>query len=347
MTVNEMDEGAKYCSQGRPPEVSVLTSCYNISRWLHQAIDSVLAQTFDNFEFILVDDGSTDETWNILQRYHERDERIVAIHKKNTGLTDSLNVGIEHAKGTWIARLDADDQCEPTRLEEQVKFIRNQPDVMLLGTGFIEIDEQDYVIKKHLYPADHNKLVQHLEHLRRFFPHSSAFFRREIAIGAGGYNPLFRKSQDHDLWLRLAQCGRIACLADCLVTVRIHPEQISSSAVGTAQLVYGAAASVCHFLRIHGGTDPSASKDERAWQNFIAWVERRMMEEGALERYKAWANARSEFFTRKSRLAGMCLFSMRLLKSGHAHMLFYEKVIGSFLPKRLAKEWMKRSCAAS
>src|SRR2546430_2514522 len=106
------------------PEVSVLMSCYNATRWLHEAIHSVLVQTHDKFELILVDDGSTDETWNIIQSYRDRDQRIVAISKKNTGLADSLNVGIARAKGAWIARLDADDLCEPTRLEEQLDFVR-------------------------------------------------------------------------------------------------------------------------------------------------------------------------------------------------------------------------------
>ena len=139
----------KRASHPRSPEVSVLMSCYNASRWLHEAIDSVLTQTFENFEFVLVDDGSTDDTWNIIQSYRDRDERIVPISKKNTGLPDSLNVGIAKARGAWIARLDADDVCEPTRLEEQVKFVSKHPEVVLLGTGCVEIDEQGGVKKKH------------------------------------------------------------------------------------------------------------------------------------------------------------------------------------------------------
>ena len=256
------------------PEVSVLMSCYNASRWLHDAIESVLAQTFENFEFILVDDGSTDVTWNIIQTYNDRDKRIVAISKKNTGLTDSLNVGIAQAKGKWIARLDADDLCESTRLEEQVNFIHNHPEVVLLGSGFVEIDEQGRVIKKHLYPSRHNKLVQHLMHLRRFFPHSSAFFRREIMQDSGCYNSLFRKTQDWDLWFRLAERGKIACLSNCLVRVRKHPEQISSYGMDTSQLAYAAGASVCNLLRIHGYFDPSTTNDEARWLEFLTWIGR-------------------------------------------------------------------------
>lgn len=315
-------------------------SCYNASRWLHEAIDSVLAQTLENFEFILVDDGSTDETWNLIQRYRDRDHRIVAISKKNTGLADSLNVGIAQARGAWIARLDADDLGEPTRLEEQIRFVQGHPEVVLLGTGFVEIDEQGRVIKKHRYPSRHCELVRHLERLQQFFPHSSAFFRREIAQDAGCYNPLFRKTQDWDLWLRLAERGRIACLENFLVRVRKHPEQISISAAGSVQLVYGAAASACHFLRMHGYPDPSTGNDKKTWQELITWVERRMMEEGVLERNKAWDEARAEYFAIENRLASTFRFGIRLLQSGHTGVLAWEKHHGYSLPQRLAREWM-------
>jgi glycosyltransferase involved in cell wall biosynthesis len=322
------------------PEVSVLMSCYNGARWLHEAIDSVLAQTFEDFEFILVDDGSTDETWNIIQSYRDQDQRMVAISKKNTGLADSLNLGIARARGAWIARLDADDLCEPTRIEEQLDFVRNHADVVLLGAGFIEIDEQGRSMKKHLYPLRHRELVRHLERLQRFFPHSSALFRRRIAQDAGCYNHLFRKSQDWDLWLRLAERGRIASLENCLVVVRKHSEQISNSATGTSQLAYGTAASACHFLRIRGYPDPSTSNDDTTWQEFIAWLETRMIEEGTPIRHKAWVDARTEYFAIENRLSGAIRLGTRFLRDGDSWKLMREKFLGSSLPQRLAREWM-------
>lgn len=331
----------------RKPAVSVLMPCYNASRWLHEAIDSVLAQTFEDFEFILVDDGSTDETWNIIQRYRDRDQRIVAISKKNTGPSDSRNVGIAQAKGAWIAPLDADDLCEPTRLEEQANFVRNHPDVVLFGTGCVEIDAQGRSIKKHLYPPEHRELVRHLERLQRFFPHSSAFFRRELVQDAGCYNPLYRQAEDWDLWFRLAERGRIASLENCLVRIRKHSEQLSTSAVGTSQIVAGTAASVCHFLRTSGRTDPSDRNKEANWQGFLAWVDRRMMEEGVVERRTAWADARTKYFAADNRLTGALRFGIHLLQSDHTSAPVWEKLFGSSLPERLAREWMKRSCAAS
>lgn len=327
-------------------EVTVLMSCYNASRWLHEAIDSVLSQTFKKFELIVVDDGSTDHTRSVIEHYCNLDRRVVAISKKNTGLADSLNVGIAHAKGAWIARLDADDLCEERRLDEQLAFVRQYPDVVLLGSGFVEIDEHKQVIKEHSYPSTHRTLVRHLERLQRMFPHSSAFFKRETAEAAGCYNPFFKKTQDWDLWLRLAERGKLASLKRCLVRVRKHSEQIQKSP-GTAQLVYGAAASACHFLRLRGLPDPSSSEDDMIWEEFLAWIDKRMTEEGVVERQKAWADARANYFAQKNGMGNTLRFCMRVVRSGHVTQILAERIFSSAMAEHLAQEWMNQVCAAS
>lgn len=324
------------------PLVSVVLSCYNGSRWLHEAIESVLAQTFENFEFIIVNDGSTDGSWQIIQKYRGRDERIVAISKNNSGLADSLNVGIAKATGAWIARLDADDFCEPKRFEEQLRFVQGHPEVVLLGSGFVEIDYQSRKIEKHLYPSGHRKLVQHVERSQRFFPHSSAFFKREVAQAAGNYNTLFKRSQDRDLWLRFAERGKVACLKDDLVRIRKHSKQISNSQLGALQLVYGTAASICHFLRIQGYSDPSNSSDKVLWQVFIAWIGQRMVEEGIFDQRKAWTDARVKYFASDNKLINLFRFTQLLVRSGYACKLVWEKFFGSSLSQQLAQEWMNK-----
>jgi len=326
------------------PEVSVLMSCYNANRWLREAIESILAQTLASFELILVDDGSTDETANIIQHYREQDRRIIALFKKNTGLTDSLNLGVGRARGKWIARQDADDVCERTRLEEQVAFARSHPDVVLLGAACQEVNEHGFVVKRHSYPSDHDHLVQHLKRMQRFFPHSSAVFRRDTLQAAGCYNAFFRKSQDWDLWLRLSERGKVACLPRCLVSVRRHPEQITNSVADKPQLVYGTAASVCRYLRVLGHFDPSACSDETVWREFITWVEKRMTEEGLVLRYKWWNEERIKHLDAGRRLSGNLHLGIRLLRSDHRALL-WEKLFGSSLPKRLAKKWIRSSCA--
>lgn len=325
--------------QARIPEVSVLMSCYNASRWLHEAVDSVLTQSFENFEFIMVDDGSTDETWNIIQSYRDRDERVVAMSKENTGLADSLNMCIAQARGAWIARLDADDICEPRRLEEQVTFVRNHPEVVLLGTGFVEIDEHGRAIKKHRYPSSHRNLVLHLERSQGFFPHSSAFFRTDVVKQVGGYNQRIRRAEDWWLWLELSLRGKIACLPRALVKVRKYSNHKS---VDKLQLCEATAAIVCHVLQHKGYRDPSVDTSEDEWISFLSWIEHRIEESGIYERRGTWVEARAEYFATENRLISVFYLGTHLLKSGHAGSLVWEKLFGSALPQRLARKWMKR-----
>lgn len=318
-------------------------SCHNASRWLHAAADSVLAQTFEDFELLLVDDGSKDDTWDILEKYRGRDPRVVVIAKKHSGLADSLNLGLMRSRGEWIARLDADDLWEPNRLADQMRFAQRNPDVVLIGTNFLQIDEHGRTMKKIRCPSTHRKLLWNLEHLQRFFPHSSALFKRELAREAGSYNAWNRLSEDSDLWLRLAERGKIACLDAFLVRCRRHPEQVSNTkAAGSPQIVYGMAGAISHFLRIRGFPDPSRAGDERAWNEFVAWIDRRVREEGIPDYHGAWAHARAAYFASSNTLSGALTAATCLFQSGHSLPLVREKLFGLSLPKRLADEWMGR-----
>lgn len=322
------------------PAVSVLMPCYNCSRWLAEAIDSVLAQTFRNFELLLLDDGSTDGTWKIMQSYRDRDIRIVAMSKRNTGLADTLNVGIAQAKGEWIARIDQDDLCEITRIEQQINFVRNQPNVVLLGSGFDEIDENGRFIMKHLYPPGHCELVRHLERLRPFFPHSSAFYRVEVVKQVGGYNPRIHRADDWRLWLQLTQRGEVACLPEPLVKIRKHSGQMSLDNGGRRQLADQVAATVCHFLQKAGCKDPSADASMEEWILFLNWVEHGIETSGYFAERKAWTDARATFLASRNRLMGALQFGSQLVQSGHPRALLLEKLLGSSLPQRLAQKWM-------
>jgi len=324
------------------PEISVLMSCYNGSRWLAEAIDSVLSQTFNNFELILVDDGSKDNTPEIIRAYAERDARVVTVPKKNTGLADSLNAGLALAKGAWVARIDQDDLCEPHRLESQLVFASGHPGLVLLGSGFAEIDEKGTIVKECRYPQKHAGLVARLERLRGFFPHSSAFYRAGVARRAGGYNMRITRAEDRRLWLELSLQGEIACLPEHLVRIRKHPGQMSLDNKGARQFYDAAAATVCHFLQKAGCNDPSVCESEDEWIAFLTWVESRMEHLGTFERRKAWTEARTEYLAMENKPVGVLRFGTRLLQSGYASSLVWEKFFGTSLPKRLAREWIKR-----
>lgn len=328
----------RICELVKPPRVSVVMSCFNAERWLAQASASVLAQTFEDFEFIMVDDGSTDGTADAIERLSSLDRRVQPIRKPNTGLTDSLNVGIRGARGEWIARLDCDDLCEPTRLEKQLEVVRGDSTLILLGTGCVEIDEHGKAITRHAYPAGHSSLVRHLLRVQRFFPHSSAFFARKAAISVGGYRTRLQRAQDRDLWLRLSSHGRIACLREPLVQIRKHPGQISHDENGRRQMTDCRAGIVSYLMRRWGEPDPVEASDAE-WRVFLSWLERRLEEEAVFESQNFYVGVRSELFQERSMIARELRLAIRVLRSPYARLILRERLVGSGIPRRAAREW--------
>ena len=248
---------------------SVLMSVYNGQRYLGTAIDSILAQTFQEFEFIIVDDGSTDNTESLIRAYS--DSRIRLISKPNTGLADSLNVGLEAAKGTWIARIDADDISEPQRLERQLQRFRTSPELVLLGSNCVIIDQHGSTMWHPEYPTDHMNLVKQWTRGGSAFPHASATFRRDYAVECGGYNPRYVTGQDLDLWLNLAQIGTVGSLAEPLMRLRKHDDNITSHTSIEDRMTLGLAAISCYTRRLNGLPDPSHGSDNE-WHRFIEQV---------------------------------------------------------------------------
>ena len=231
-------------------------SCFNSDTWLAEAIESVLCQSFDDFEFVIVDDGSTDKSKDIIAKYAKVDERILTIPKKNSGLADSLNVGLQQARGEWIARIDSDDLCEPERFADQLAFVDQHPKTALLGSGTTIMDAQGSQEHVYLYPTRHRVLVRHLLLSQSFFPHSSALYRRDLAIEIRGYRSFFVRSQDFDLWLRLSMIGKMAALRKPLVKIRRHDGQISNDQSGFRQYLYSRAALVSYYSKLCGIQDP-------------------------------------------------------------------------------------------
>jgi glycosyltransferase involved in cell wall biosynthesis len=203
------------------PKVSVVMSVYNGGRFLHEAIDSILAQTFTDLEFIVVDDGSTDSTPAILRGYGDR----LRVHtQSNQGLTRALNAGLSLARGEYIARMDADDVAEPQRLEKQVAYLDSHPEVGLLGTACHEIDEQGRILRTVVMPTGDAQLRATLAKFNPFI-HSSAMFRRTLTDRLGGYNEdvlYWHNSEDYELWIRLAAHSQLANVPAPLIRRRVH-----------------------------------------------------------------------------------------------------------------------------
>jgi len=321
--------------------VSVVISCFNSVAYLDLAIESVLTQTFADLELVLVDDGSSDDTWAIIRRYAGQDRRITPIQKMNTGVADSLNVGIREAKGKWIARLDADDIAIPNRLELQLSYLSHNKDLVLVGGGCIEIDSLGRQIKEFTYPEIHGKLLRRLVKGLAFFPHSSSMYRKSDVLRLGGYNPRFTRSQDSDLWLRIGENGTIACLPKPIIMLRKHSESISHHDQGKTQRLMGTAARICHLLRLRELPDPSQGELD-VWGGFMDWLAKRLQEEGFLESNEAWMTLRQEWYGAEShRLLnrGIAL-SKQLVESPVLLRIALHNLFGSNAAIRLTDEWV-------
>lgn len=316
-------------------------SCYNANRWLTQAIDSVLIQTFKSFELIIIDDGSTDNTKSIIEQYLDKDNRIIAIFKENTGLADSLNIGIRRAAGDWIARIDADDLCEPTRFEKQAKLAKSNTNLVLIGTGCSLINEYGANLATYSYPKTHDSLLRQLHNSRKFPPHSSAFYRKDKVLAIGGYRSRIKRAEDLDLWLRFSEIGEMACLDDALVMIRQHVGQISHDESGRQQLLDSRLAMISYWIRSNGGKDP-VDEVLVSFEAFHLWLRTRLIQEGFFEYHshcdslKGLIRETPKSFTGVFRLAGNFLqhpiYSFRF---------FYRIVFSDNLTRRLALEWLK------
>ena len=210
----------------KSPKVTVLMSVYNGERYLREAIDSIWNQTFTDFEFLIVNDGSTDRTAAILRSYD--DSRIKIINNENNiGLTKSLNKGLGMARGVYIARMDADDVSMPERLEREVDFLETHHDYAVVGTFVKVLNKNSDVI--HIG----DKLIEDAkiqEFLKRdnCITHGSAMIRKKCLIDVGHYDESMARSQDYDLWLRLSEKYRLANIPEYLYMWRKHNENIEA-----------------------------------------------------------------------------------------------------------------------
>jgi len=210
------------------PTVSVIMSVYNGEKYTPEAVESILAQTFGDFEFILIDDGSTDGSKAILENYANRDPRVRLISRPNKGLTKTLNEGLGLARGDFLARMDADDISLPQRFEKQVAFLREHPECVCVGARVLRVDPYGSPLSESDHKLTHEEIDHQLmeEGLGWAITHPVAMMRREPVATVGGYREQFKTSQDLDLWLRLAEVGRLANLPEILLKYRYHPESV-------------------------------------------------------------------------------------------------------------------------
>jgi len=212
------------------PRVSVLMPAYNARRYLGEAIDSILAQTFRDFELVVVDDGSTDETLAILNRYAAQDPRVRVVSRPNTGISGALNDGLKLCRAPLVARMDADDVAEPQRLQRQVAYMDAHADCVLLGSNVLLIDPAGLPIGVDQNQPAHDQIEQQLLRGRGgAVYHPSAMMRRDAVDRVGRYRAQFNDSEDLDLFLRLAEVGRVANLPEPLLRYRRHLNSVTQN----------------------------------------------------------------------------------------------------------------------
>ena len=246
---------------GSAPALSVAMSCYNSEPYTALAIESILAQTFGDFEFLIVDDGSKDGTAETIMRYADRDKRIRPILRENRGLVASLNQMLSLARAPWIARMDADDVCRPDRFARQMKFLREHPDHGLVSSNCDDIGpDGEPVARPPIYrPMTHEGLLANLE-CGPTINHNAVIYLRSAVLSVGGYRPAFAHAEDYDLWLRLSQVTKMANLPEDLCSYRLYPGQVSDRHLIT-QAYHAGVAWLCHLERAAGRPDPMAGRD--------------------------------------------------------------------------------------
>lgn len=208
------------------PAVSVLMPVFNGERFLAEAIESILGQTFTDFEFVIVDDGSTDASPAILAKYASRDPRIRVLRQTNAGIVAALNRGLAECRGPLVARMDADDVSAPSRLAAQTKYLNDHPDIAVVGTTvrlIAESGRRGPVLCLPMAPDAVRRALQRGTSLA----HPTTVMRKDTVIAAGGYREELRHAEDYDLWSRLAIQHRLANIQQPLLFYRIHGSQVS------------------------------------------------------------------------------------------------------------------------
>lgn len=235
------------------PLISVVLPVYNCQDYVLAAINSILEQTFSDFELLVIDDASTDQTPHLIRTL--RDPRLQLIEKpQNSGYTDSLNYGISIAKGAYIARMDADDISLSNRFAKQIEFLETHPKAILCGSAYRILGTQQQIF----VPEEHQDIKSAL--LRAScFAHPSVMMRKSALGPFPVYNKAFEPAEDYDLWTRLVVAGELHNLPEVLLEYRVHEQQVSQTRAKKQQ-----AGSVHARLQMLDYLSHNLSPDERA-----------------------------------------------------------------------------------
>lgn len=211
--------------------ISIILPTYNGGKYIRRAIDSIISQSFNSWELLVINDGSSDDTENIIKEYIKINPRIIYIKNEvNLGIQKTLNKGLREAKGEYIARIDDDDEwIDKDKLKKQVLFLDDNFDYVLVGTGVVVIDENNNELFRYLLP-EKNEDIRNKILGKNCFVHSSVMFKKDIVLKVGGYDESqnTRHVEDYDLWLKIGTLGKFANLPVYAVSFTQREGSISS-----------------------------------------------------------------------------------------------------------------------
>ncbi len=241
------------------PAISVLMPVYDAGRFLAPALESILTQSFGDFEVIAVNDGSCDASGEVLGQFAARDDRIRVFTQENQGIVATLNRALSLARAPLVARMDADDLSRPDRFARQVGYLSEHPEVAAVSSAMDYIDESGCYVRTAVFPTAPAAIATELLH-RPCVCHAPVMARTAVMRTLGGYRRQVQYAEDYDLFLRMSEIAQIANLPDALYAVRLHPVTISARHT-VAQELAALAARGAARLRRNGKPDPLAAAD--------------------------------------------------------------------------------------
>ena len=239
------------------PTISVLIPVWHAVRFLPAALDSVLAQTFPDFEVIAVDDGTSDGSAEVLAAFAARDTRVRVVRQQNQGIVASLNRALELARAPFVARMDHDDVSRPDRFAKQIAYLRQHPEVAAVSGAMDVIDQDGAYLRTEEFPTLPAAVESELLY-RNCVCHPAVMARTEALRKVGGYRKDAQFAEDYDLWLRISEVGRMANLPDVLLSYRLHPVRMSTQGYIVQELAVLAVRGAARQRR-RGNPDPLSS----------------------------------------------------------------------------------------
>ncbi len=316
-------------------EISVVMSVYNSEQWLKESIYSIINQTFKDFEFIIINDGSTDKSESIITSFANQDQRIKFFNQSNSGLTKSLNKAISISRGKYIARIDADDISLPDRLKKQYEILESSNNIGLCYTSFFEIDHLGKKIRK-------RKMINKLDLIKRNLSkgvnniaHSSVMFRKSVFEELGGYREKLKKSQDFDLWLRMTEVTRFSSAGDePFVNIRRHKESITHNEFD----IYLYVSLLSFFARKNSLTDP-LNLPYKDFNIFLNWANEYLISKKENKKIQKRNQIIALLRSKKYRLEDLTKLIVSLVFSKYSYIVIFEEIFGFNIFNQFFRDW--------